>query len=113
MIALPSPAMSVSAAAMLATGIGLGTAAEISPWAVKPTIPAAQQLFPQGAVRLLDGPFKAMQEVDHAYLLRLEPDRLLAQFRVEAGRGCHAGGNEERYHQDYPSFHSLFLLFEE
>ncbi len=85
MIALPSPAMSVSAAAMLATGIGLGTAAEISPWAVKPTIPAAQQLFPQGAVRLLDGPFKAMQEVDHAYLLRLEPDRLLAQFRVEAG----------------------------
>jgi DUF1680 family protein len=26
-----------------------------------------------------------MQDVDHAYLMRLEPDRLLAQFRVEAG----------------------------
>jgi len=56
-----------------------------SPWSVKPVIPASQQLFPQGAVRLLDGPFKTMQEIDHAYLIRLEPDRLLAQFRVEAG----------------------------
>jgi DUF1680 family protein len=54
-------------------------------WAVKPAVPGALQLFPPGAVRLLDGPFKTMQEVDHAYLLRLEPDRLLAQFRVEAG----------------------------
>jgi DUF1680 family protein len=55
------------------------------PWQVKPVVAAAQQLFPQGAVKLLDGPFKTMQEVDHAYLMRLEPDRLLAQFRVEAG----------------------------
>jgi DUF1680 family protein len=46
---------------------------------------AAQQLFPQGSVRLLDGPFKEAQEADHAYLIRLEPDRLLAQFRIEAG----------------------------
>ncbi len=53
--------------------------------AVKPAVPSAQQVFPQGSVRLLDGPFKAMQDVDHAYLLRLEPDRLLAQFRVEGG----------------------------
>ncbi|MEI7898641.1 MAG: beta-L-arabinofuranosidase domain-containing protein [bacterium] len=59
-------------------------AAETS-WAVKPVLPGAQQLFPQGAVRLLEGPFKTMQDVDHAYLMRLEPDRLLAQFRVEAG----------------------------
>ena len=61
------------------------SAAEPAPWQVKPVVPAAQQLFPQGAVTLLDGPFKAMQETDHAYLIRLEPDRLLAQFRVEAG----------------------------
>jgi len=52
---------------------------------VVPVIPSAQELFPQGDVRLLDGPFKTMQDFDHAYLLRLEPDRLLAQFRVEAG----------------------------
>ena len=61
------------------------TSADDNTWVVNPTMPTAQQLFPQGAVRLLDGPFKTMQEVDHAYLLRLEPDRLLAQFRVEAG----------------------------
>jgi len=59
--------------------------ADSVPWLVKPTVPASQQMFPQGAVTLLDGPFKSMQETDHAYLIRLEPDRLLAQFRVEAG----------------------------
>lgn len=54
-------------------------------WAVEPVVPSAQQLFAPGAVRLLDGPFKDLQAADLAYLLRLEPDRLLAQFRVEAG----------------------------
>ena len=62
-----------------------GAPAAASPWQVAPVVPAVQQMFPQGAVTLLDGPFKTMQEVDHAYLIRLEPDRLLAQFRVEAG----------------------------
>ncbi len=60
-------------------------AAEKSGYVVKPVVHSAQQLFPQGAVRLLPGPFKTMQDVDLAYLMRLEPDRLLAQFRVEAG----------------------------
>ena len=77
------PAAAISAASLLLAFAG--SAADTSPWVIKPAIPAKQQLFPQGAVRLLDGPFKAMQEVDHAYLIRLEPDRLLAQFRVEAG----------------------------
>ncbi len=54
-------------------------------YVVEPAVPSAQQLFPQGAVRLLPGPFKTMQDTDCAYLMRLEPDRLLAQFRVEAG----------------------------
>jgi uncharacterized protein len=56
-----------------------------TPWQLKPAVESAQQLFSQGAVTLLDGPFKSMQDADHAYLIRLEPDRLLAQFRVEAG----------------------------
>jgi DUF1680 family protein len=60
-------------------------AAEPDGWLVKPSVPSAQLLFPPGDVRLLEGPFKTMQDVDHAYLMRLEPDRLLAQFRVEAG----------------------------
>ncbi len=61
------------------------SAATPEPARVVPKIASAQTLFAQGDVRLLDGPFKTMQDFDHAYLLRLEPDRLLAQFRVEAG----------------------------
>jgi uncharacterized protein len=60
-------------------------AAESPRWNVSPAVPSARQLFAPGEVRLLEGPFKTMQDVDHAYLLRLEPDRLLALFRVEAG----------------------------
>ncbi|MGN6555071.1 MAG: beta-L-arabinofuranosidase domain-containing protein [Verrucomicrobiota bacterium] len=54
-------------------------------WAIKPVKPGVEHLFLPGDVRLLDGPFKTIQDADLAYLMRLEPDRLLAQFRVEAG----------------------------
>ncbi|WP_208420101.1 glycoside hydrolase family 127 protein [Paraflavitalea devenefica] len=37
------------------------------------------------AVRLLDGPFKEAQQTDKRYMLSLDPDRLLAPFRREAG----------------------------
>ena len=37
--------------------------------------------FPLSSVKLLDGPFRQAMETDKAYLLRLEPDRLLAGFR--------------------------------
>lgn len=40
---------------------------------------------PASAVRLLDGPFKQAQDRDAEWLLRLDPDRLLARFRKEAG----------------------------
>lgn len=36
-------------------------------------------------VRLLDGPFRRAQELNSKYLLQLEPDRLLHNFRVNAG----------------------------
>jgi len=36
-------------------------------------------------VRLLDGPFKHAQDLDLQYLRALEPDRLLAPYRAEAG----------------------------
>jgi len=36
-------------------------------------------------VRLLDGPFKQAMQLDAQYLLALEPDRLLHNFRVNAG----------------------------
>ena len=41
--------------------------------------------FALSDVRLLAGPFKHAQDLDAAYLLRLEPDRLLSRFRTNAG----------------------------
>ena len=42
------------------------------------------QDFPLTDVRLLDGPFLEAQKRDEAYLLKLEPDRMLHNFRVNA-----------------------------
>lgn len=48
--------------------------------------------FPLSDVRLLDGPFKKRQDVDARYLLEvLDPDRLLAGFRAQAGLPEKAG----------------------
>ncbi len=41
--------------------------------------------FPVSQVRLTDSPFKHAQEMDICYLLGLDPDRLLAPYRKEAG----------------------------
>lgn len=41
--------------------------------------------FKLADVSLLDGPFRQAQERDAEYLLRLEPDRMLHNFRVNAG----------------------------
>ena len=49
-------------------------------------------------VRLLDGPFRQAMELDHRYLLSLDADRLLHNFRVNAGLPSTArplGGWEE------------------
>src|SRR5712692_9722544 len=41
--------------------------------------------FPLQEVRLLDGPFKQAMQLDQQFLLSLDPDRLLHNFRVTAG----------------------------
>src|SRR5437868_2054014 len=41
--------------------------------------------FDLADVRLLEGPFRRAQERNGRYLLQLEPDRLLHNFRVNAG----------------------------
>ena len=50
-------------------------------------MPLAQKecLFPLSQVRLVGGPLKWHQEQNREYLLRLDPDRLLSRFRLEAG----------------------------
>jgi DUF1680 family protein len=41
--------------------------------------------FPLSRVRILDGPFKHAQDLNIDYVRALEPDRLLAPYRTEAG----------------------------
>ena len=48
-------------------------------------VPFAAAPFPLQQVRLLDGPFKQARLLDEQYLLSLDPDRLLHNFRVNAG----------------------------
>jgi DUF1680 family protein len=55
-----------------------------SPAAAAPPTPAAET-FPLSDVRILDGPFRDAQQRDLAYLLSLDPDRLLHTFRLNAG----------------------------
>jgi DUF1680 family protein len=45
----------------------------------------AASTFPLADVRILDGPFRDAQQRDLAYLLGLDPDRLLHTFRLNAG----------------------------
>jgi len=50
-----------------------------------PVVALQAEPFPLQNVRLLEGPFRHAMELDHAYLLSLDPDRLLHSFRLNAG----------------------------
>ena len=52
---------------------------------VPPVVPIKAEPFSLSEVRLLEGPFQHAQEMDRRYLRSLEPDRLLHNFRVNAG----------------------------
>jgi DUF1680 family protein len=53
---------------------------------VKPAVPVNAWAINLADVKLLEGsPFKNAQDKDEAYLLSLEPDRLLHRFRLHAG----------------------------
>ncbi len=51
---------------------------------VAPVVALQAEPFPVQNVRLLEGPFRHAMELDRAYLLSLEPDRLLHSFRLNA-----------------------------
>lgn len=55
-------------------------------------VPAVARPLPLSAVRLTGGPLKQAQELDAAYLLNLEPDRMMAYFRKRAGLEPKAAG---------------------
>ena len=48
-------------------------------------IPDAARPLPLSAVRLTGGPLKNAQDLDAKYLLALEPDRMMAGYRLRAG----------------------------
>jgi uncharacterized protein len=56
-----------------------------APVRVQPAAPPQARPFPLGDVRVLEGPFKEGQDAAVRWLLSLEPDRFLANFRTEAG----------------------------
>jgi DUF1680 family protein len=52
---------------------------------VKPAVALRAEAFDLRDVRLLEGPFRHAMELDRRYLLSLDPERLLHNFRVTAG----------------------------
>ena len=52
---------------------------------IKPAVPDVARPLPLSAVRITGGPLKHAQDLDRAYLLKLEPDRMLAYYRKRAG----------------------------
>ena len=52
---------------------------------IKNAIPDVARPLPLTAVRLTGGPLKQAQDLDADYLLKLEPDRMMAYYRKRAG----------------------------
>ncbi len=53
--------------------------------AVADKVPMQAQPFPLGSVQLLDGPFRQAMLLDQKFLLSIDTDRLVHNFRVNAG----------------------------
>ena len=81
----------VFAASLLACSAYADSLADPNPkLKVQPAVPMKARAFPLEEVRLLDGPFRHAMELDEQYLLALDVDRLLHNFRVNAGLPSHA-----------------------
>src|SRR5215470_10869558 len=75
-------ATKTSSFALLVSFIALSSLQAQSP---KNAIKIVARPLPLSAVRLTGGPLKRAQELDAEYLLKLEPDRMLAYYRKRAG----------------------------
>ncbi len=65
--------------------IALGVAGAARAQQITNAIPDVARPLPLSAVRLTGGPLKHAQDLDAAYLLKLEPDRMMAYYRKRAG----------------------------
>jgi hypothetical protein len=81
-----------------------------APAGVKPAAPPRARPFSLHDVRVTGGPFKEGQDIAVAWLLSLEPDRFLANFRKEAGlepKAPHYGGWEAQGVSGHSAGHYL------
>jgi len=62
-----------------------GCAPAIDAQSIKDAVPVIARPLPLSAVRITGGPLKRAQDLNAEYLLKLEPDRMLAYYRKRAG----------------------------
>ena len=78
--------------------------------AAEPAVPIKAQPFSLNQVRLLDSPFKKAMEINKAYLLKLDADRMLWPFHERAGlptKGQRYGGWAQKDCVGHESGHYL------
>src|SRR5579885_2532259 len=69
--------------ALVSTNVKADPPLDIHP--ITNAVPDVARPLPLSAVRLTGGPLKVAQDKDAAYLLSLEPDRMMAYYRIRAG----------------------------
>jgi uncharacterized protein len=79
--AAPALALTVAIQSCLGDALSLGH----TPDKVEPVVKMQVWAFPLEQVRLLDGPFRHAMDLDGAYLLSLDTERLARNFRINAG----------------------------
>ncbi|MBO0721588.1 MAG: glycoside hydrolase family 127 protein [Blastocatellia bacterium] len=88
---LTQPGILVARITIAALAIA-GAAGVVRQQPIKNAIPDVARPLPMAAVRLTGGPLKHAQDLDAEYLLKLEPDRMLAYYRKRAGLDPKAEG---------------------
>ena len=62
-----------------------GSLQSVSGQAIENAVPEVAKPLPLSAVRVTGGPLKRAQDLNADYLLKLEPDRMMAYYRKRAG----------------------------
>jgi DUF1680 family protein len=75
----------LTALLVLPTALGADVLEKGRPVRAADKVPLKAYAFPLTEVRLLPSPFKTAMDLDVAYIMSLEPDRLLSRFRKFAG----------------------------
>lgn len=107
---LPAVLIAITALSAAAIACANPVDASRSPVKARPAAPLQAKPFSLHDVRVIGGPFKQGQDIAVAWLLSLEPDRFLANFRKEAGlppRAKHYSGWESQTISGHSAGHYL------